>query len=133
MNIFAKLFGRKKKAAPRSSVDVSYVAASGYELSPWPMLPKEVVYFAVEGGWAFDGNIGPQVVLDAGLFRALAKRRSARDVTKSTDDEIGAEATAIAHSAYEYYLHYPENLARHQAKEVWMTMPDEFWRATLKP
>ena len=129
--------GRKMARAPEKTA----VIGDGYEDSPWPMLPRFVVQKAVDGGWAFDGNIGPQVILDIGLFRALARSWSnKKDYTEWADaaarlkDEEG-QMMAYAHSVYEYYLHYPENLAQEKAsggKSI-AVRPPEFWDNLLKP
>lgn len=113
------------------------IIAGGYEGSSWPMLPREVVNFAVDNGWAFDGNIGPQVILDPGLFAALGKGKSARapqegDEPETAAQEAEAEAMSIAHTAYDYYLRFPERARAAARGEIRLVPPDEFWRGLLK-
>jgi len=131
MSIFEKLriFGGKKPAAP---------ALREYDDPPFPMLPRFVVERAVDGGWPFGGNIGPQQILDIRLFRALAKGRATGHVFMKANDlsfAEGDEAAALemAHKAYEFYLDFDwSSVKDHDGMERAAGQARAFWSKLLR-
>lgn len=127
------IFGKKRADELELVVEsnapaTTSVIGSGYE-NEYPMLPKEVVYMAVEGGFMFYGSLGPENLFNIKLFEALAKEWGKHQhPIEDTPEQIEAKTRELAHSAYDFYLDYftlPKETAQEKAVE--------FWQDLLKP
>jgi hypothetical protein len=101
---------------------------SSYESEQYPMLPKEVIHRAVNSGFPFFGSLGPENVLDIRFFRALAVDWQMRHQEKPTDAEVEAKTRDLAHSTFDFYLHFFE-LPKEEAQKA----AAKFWEELLKP
>lgn len=126
-------FNLFKKRVPKAiSVEAelppteSAVIASGYE-STYPMLPRDAIFAATDGGFEFHGSLGPENVLDLRFFQALARSwsKNRHGELAPTEEEIEAKAVEIAHTVFGFYLTfftYSRDIAQEKAKEFWTAL-----------